>query len=360
MYESNNSLAAEGPTPTSRRYAALCVAAAALLAGLVASVGANGETGDPAAVERYKAVYRRPAAIPYPDDNARTPERERLGRTLFFDPRLSASRSISCATCHDPDLAWSDGLPRAIGHGKKQLDRRTPTIANLAWAPALFWDGRADSLEEQALGPIQAPGEMNLSLADLVSRLEAIDGYRSLFAGAYPGEPVSPGTVAKAIATFERGVVSGRAPFDRWMDGDKAALPTAAQRGFVLFNEKARCSVCHTGWRFSDDGFYDIGVTTSDRGRGRITPDLELTQFAFKTPTLRDVATRAPYMHNGSVATLEEVIDLYDRGGVAKRPSLSPEVKPLGLTGEETRDLVAFLQSLTSAVDEPTIPVLPR
>jgi cytochrome c peroxidase len=332
----------------------------ALAASMAAAPGPDDAFVVARAAHRYQAVYRRPAAVPYPADNAFTPARERLGRTLFFDPRLSGSGSISCASCHNPGFAWGDGLPRAIGTGMRQLDRRTPTILDVAWAQALFWDGRADSLEEQALGPISAESEMDLALPVLVERLTNTSGYRELFARAYPGEPISPETVSKAIATFERGVVSEPAPFDRWIEGDAAAIPLAAQRGFVLFNEKARCSVCHSGWRFSDDGFYDIGVASNDIGRGKVTPKIELSRFAFKTPPLRNVALRAPYLHDGSAPTLEAVVDLYDRGGDSKRPSLSPEIRPLSLTAGEKQDLIAFLRTLTSRETDARVPPLPR
>ena len=308
----------------------------------------------------HRDEYRRPASVPYPEDNQPTPDRERLGRTLFFDPRLSGSGWISCGSCHNPGFSWSDGLPRAIGHGMQTLGRRTPTILNLAWAPALFWDGRAESLEEQALGPIQAPGEMNLSLDAMVWRLREIGGYRPLFERAYPGEPIAAETVAKAIATFERSVVSAQAPFDRWIAGDERAIPPSARRGFTLFNEKAHCSVCHAGWRFTDDGFYDIGMDATDIGRGKVTPKIELTHYAFKTPTLRNVALRAPYLHDGSAANLQAVIELYNRGGAVHRPSVSPEIKPLNLTEGEVQDLIAFMQTLTSQDAETRIPALPR
>ena len=309
---------------------------------------------------RYTDEFRRSDAIPYPSDNARTPDRELLGRVLFFDPRLSGSAWISCATCHNPGLSWGDGLPGALGHDMALLGRRTPTILNLAWSPALFWDGRAESLEEQALGPIEAAGEMNMKLADMVGRLEGIAGYPALFEKAYPGESISTGTVAKALATFERGLVSAQAPLDRWASGEEPAISPAAARGFALFNEKARCATCHSGWRFTDDGFYDIGIEHNDVGRGKVTPMIPLTHFAFKTPTLRNVATRAPYMHDGSIATLENVIDHYNRGGVVHRASLSPEIKPLDLTSGEKQDLLAFLETLTSPDPEARVPVLPR
>jgi cytochrome c peroxidase len=304
--------------------------------------------------------YRRPAAVVYPEDNAFSPEREQLGRMLFFDPRLSGSKWISCATCHNPALAWGDGLPLAIGHGMQQLGRRTPTILNLAWAPALFWDGRAETLEEQALGPVAAAGEMNLDLDEMVARLQKIDGYAPHFAKAYPGEGISAPTVAKAIATFERGIVSAPAPFDRWVEGDDRAISASAKRGFELFTDKARCSQCHAGWRFTNDSFHDIGVEGTDEGRAAVLPFIKEAKHAFKTPTLRNVARRAPYMHNGSAATLEDVVDLYERGGNVRRPSLSSEITPLELTPQEKRDLVAFMLTLTSEDAEVRVPALPQ
>jgi len=231
---------------------------------------------------------------------------------------------------------------------------------SLAWADAVFWDGRADTLEQQALGPISAPGEMNLLVGDLGRKLASIEGYRTLFAEAYPGEPLAPPTVAKAIATFERGVVSVKSPFDRWVANDDTAMSEDAARGFVLFNTKANCAKCHNGWRFTDDSFHDIGLPSSDMGRGALLKDIPSMQHAFKTPTLRDVDRRAPYMHDGSLATLDEVIEFYDRGGAVARESLSPDVKRLGLTSEEKQQLIAFLHTLTSPPESITVPALPR
>src|SRR5262249_26848561 len=160
----------------------------------------------------------------------------------------------SCASCHNPALSWGDGLPRAIGHGMQQLGRRTPTILNLAWGHLLFWDGRASSLEEQALGLIASPGEMNMPLDELLSRITSIAEYRPLFEQAFPNESITKETVAKAIATYERTIVSGKAPFDRWVEGQSDAISEDAKRGFALFNGKANCAKCHGGWRFTDDG----------------------------------------------------------------------------------------------------------
>ncbi len=309
---------------------------------------------------RFFAAYARPDATPFPADNTHTPARETLGKTLFFDPRLSGSDWISCASCHNPGLSWGDGLPRAIGHGMQVLGRRTPTILNLAWAESLFWDGRAGSLEEQARGPIQAAGEMNLPLDKMLGKLVSIPGYREMFDNAYPGPGVTTETIAKAIATFERTAVSGPAAFDRWIGGESGAVSESAKRGFVVFNEQGRCSQCHSGWRFTDDSFHDIGVVTEDKGRGVLLTEIPVMQSAFKTPTLRNADGRQPYMHNGSVATLEGVVELYDRGGLARRASLSPGITPLNLSALQKQDLVAFVRTLTSRDAAVVVPVLPR
>jgi cytochrome c peroxidase len=333
------------------------------IASMLAVCGSAAEVAAPAkAYDRaeYKQRYLRPKSIPFPSSNAFTAERAELGKALFFDPRLSRSGTVSCATCHNPSLAWGDGLPLAVGDGMQILGRRTPTILNLAWAETLFWDGRAASLEEQALGPIAAPGEMNRDLDSMVRGVGSIPGYRTWFERAYPKETLSPELVGKAIATFERTVISGAAPFDRWIAGEDASIGEAAKRGFDLFNGKARCEKCHTGWAFTDDGFHDLGVASPDLGRGKHLKEIESVQHAFKTPTLRSVARRTPYFHNGSEPTLAAVIDFYDRGGDAPRPSHAPDVRPLGLTPVEKADLLAFLETLTSVDPPVTLPVLPR
>jgi cytochrome c peroxidase len=311
------------------------------------------------AARRYARQYVRAARAPAPAENRTTPARVALGKSLFFDPRLSRSRFVSCGSCHNPALSWSDGNPRATGDEMKTLGRRTPTLLNIGWAEAMFWDGRANTLEQQALGPITAPAEMNVKLDDLVARLQQVPAYVKEFDGAYPHEGITGATVGKAIAAYERTIVSGRAPFDRWVAGDARAISDEAKRGFVLFNTTARCSQCHSGWRFTDDGFQDIGLETDDPGRGKIV-DFPEVQHAFKTPTLREVARRAPYMHDGSVAKLEDVIELYDRGGDVQRPSLSAEIRPLHLSAADKHALVAFLQTLTSDDPPTTLPVLPR
>jgi cytochrome c peroxidase len=328
--------------------------AVALLPGRVSAEGLA-----PGAPAQMMKKYERDTVIPFPVDNAYTKDRELLGRMLFFDPRLSGSNFISCATCHNPAFSWGDGLPKGIGDGMKQLGRRTPTILNLAWVEPLFWDGRAADLEAQALGPIESPAEMNQTLDEVLAKLKRIDGYQRLFTMAYPGEGMTPKTLAKALATFERTVVSGIAPFDDWIAGKDDAISNSAKRGFVLFNTKGNCAACHQGWSFTDGSFHDVGMPSPDIGRGKILPTIERMQHAFKTPTLRNVDHRGPYMHDGSVRTLEDAVRFYNDGFV-RRASLSREIRPLGLTPSEVRDIATFLRTLTSNDPPVTVPVLPR
>lgn len=326
----------------------------AAIAAAAVAPAVLGQAENAASLKAMKALYVRPNSTPFPASNPYSPEKAKLGEMLFFDPRISGANYISCSTCHNPALSWGDGMRK--GHGVENLGRRTPTILNLAWADLLMWDGRKADLEEQALGPMSTPAEMNSDLDRLPEKLAAIPGYRQSFAAAFPDEGLTTKTIAKAIATFERTVVSGPAPFDRWIAGDETAISDAAKRGFVLFNTKANCAACHAGWNFTDGSFRDIGLPDADRGRAAILP-LPSMEHAFKTPTLRDVARRGPYMHDGSLATLADVVDHYDRGGV-DRPSRSDEVKPLHLSNQEKHDLVEFLTTLTGDNPPARVPVL--
>jgi len=308
----------------------------------------------------WKAKYHRPAEIPFPSDNPYSESKADLGRTLFWDPLLSRSRTLSCASCHNPGLSWSDGLPHAIGDNKTALSLRTPTLLNVAWTPQLGWTGHFSSLESVTFGPITSSGNMNLPKEVLVKRLSAIPGYRSAFQKAFGEKAITAHKIELALATYERSIVSGTAPFDRWIGGDQAAISEAAKRGFDLFNGKAHCASCHEGWAFTDSSFHDVGVAKGDDiGRGKLFPTSETLRYAFKTPTLRDVARRGPYMHDDSVPTLEKVIDLYDRGGI-DRPSRADGIKPLHLSDQEKSDLIAFLKTLTAAPQQVSAPVLPR
>jgi cytochrome c peroxidase len=326
-----------------------------LLVGLSAVTCA---AAGPASIETLKAKFHRPNAIPFPKNNPYTDAKAELGHALFFDPRVSGANTMSCATCHNPALGWKDGLPLGVGHDAKQLARNTPTILNLAWADLLMWDGRKDGLEDQATGPMETPAEMNQPVAALLAELTAIPGYRRMFRDAFGNDDITKEKVTQAIATFERTLVSNKAPFDRWIDGDEAAIGASAKRGFELFNGKGNCESCHSGWRFTDDGFHDIGLKSEDRGRGGQVPSEPSLQYAFKTPTLRNIDQRAPYMHDGSAASLHDVVAHYNDGFV-ERPSLSPEMHRLGLSEPEIADLIEFMHTLTSRDDAISIPVLP-
>jgi cytochrome c peroxidase len=298
-------------------------------------------------------------AIPFPDDNQYTAAKAELGRMLFYDPLLSGSQSRSCAHCHNSGLSWGDGLPRAIG--EQQLPVRSPTLIDIAWVESFGWDGKFPTLEAVTFGPITGKGNMNLPEPDvLISRLSAVPGYVNAFKASFGENAITRPNIELALATFQRTIVAGEAPFDQWVRGDETAIDAAAKRGFNLFVGKAHCVECHSGPAFTDSSFHDIGTAEGDDiGRGRLFPTSVKLRHAFKTPTLRDVARRAPYMHDGSVPTLEAVIALYDRGGI-ERPSRSNKIFPLGLSDKEKSDLVAFLSTLNGAPQHVPVPILPR
>jgi len=307
--------------------------------------------------DAQRAEYRRPDTIPFPSDNPYTPERAALGKMLFFDTRLSRDKNLNCASCHNPSFGWEVPFDKAIGAGGKPLGRHAPTVLNQAWSKYFFWDGRAPSLEDQAKGPIQAPLEMDLPLSVAVTRLKSVSGYVSAFAKAYPQEGLTEETIVKAIATYERTAVTGDTPFDGWIRGDASAMSDSAKRGFALFTGKANCGRCHSGWNFTDGKFHDIGLSSTDPGRMKITHN-ESDSHGFKTPSLREVAARAPYMHDGTLPSLEAVVVHYASGGQA-RPSVSPLVKGAKIEGQDVQDLVAFLQSLSSPQAALVMPNLP-
>jgi cytochrome c peroxidase len=299
---------------------------------------------------------------PVPADNVPNPDRVELGRLLFFDPRLSARGTMSCASCHNPALGWADGLPRAFGNDMQPLVRATPTLVNVAFNKTQMWDGRKPSLEEQALAPLLSPAEQNLTPEELTARVRGIAGYPPLFERAYPGEAIGPATVAKAIASFERTLLSADSSFDRWQLGDERAVSEPAKRGFALFTGKAQCVLCHQAPNFTDDGFHNIGLEGNgeEEDVGRYAhKKVAVLKGAFKTPTLRDIDATAPYMHNGRYRTLEEVVDHYDRGGDV-RGNLSANIHPLDLAPAEKADLVAFMKSLTGSRPQVPLPQLPR
>lgn len=329
-----------------RVWASLALVAAFLPLGQRFVSTAAETSGD---LAEMRASYRRPAAIPFPGSNPYSVPKAALGEKLFFDPLLSKSGTVSCASCHNPSLSWADGRARAIGEDPQGLPLRSPTLIDVAFTEPLGWDGKFRDIEAVTFGPITGRANMNLSEAELVTRLSAIPAYVDAFASAFGDPAITRPRIEAALATFERRIVAGESPFDGWIKGDETAISAAAKRGFEVFNGKARCANCHSGPSFTDGSFQDIGTAGKDDvGRGRLFPTSQKLRYAFKTPTLRDVARRAPYMHDGSVATLEEVIELYDKGGI-DRPSRSPSIKPLSLTPDEKTDLIAFLQTLTAS-----------
>lgn len=306
-----------------------------------------------------------PETAPHPADNAPTPARVELGKKLFFDPRLSGDGNMSCATCHNPVLGWSDGLSTAKGWKSKVLGRASPTIVNTGYNNIQMWDGRAASLEEQATGPMLSTDEMNSDLGEALKFLSTTPGYVASFEKAYPGDGITAKTLSKAIASFERTVVSRNSPFDRWVQGEKKALTEEQIAGFKLFNDpnKGNCSICHSAPNFTDNSFHNVGLEShrrdnADPGRHAIVP-IAILKGAFKTPTLRNVTDTAPYFHDGSAATLGAVIDHYVTGGDANG-NLSPDMKPLDLTDEEKKQLVVFLEALSSPTQPTTLPNLPQ
>lgn len=341
------------------RTAWTCGGLACVLA-LILCAGTSFSNDAPVDRATWQEKYRRPAEIPFPEGNPYSEAKFKLGRMLFFDPIMSGSETRACASCHNPGLSWGDGLPRAIGEKQATLPLRSPTLLNVAWSAQLGWDGHFRNLEAVAFGPLLAPNNMNTSEQSLIARLSAIPGYVEAFHAAFKDGAITRPNIEFALATYERSIVSTEAPFDRWIKGDQNAISDKAKRGFDLFNGKANCAACHSGWAFTDGSFHDIGIAhDNDLGRGKLFPHSLKLQHAFKTPTLRDVVRRAPYMHNGSVATLDEVINLYDRGGI-DRPSRADEIKPLGLTGAEKAELLAFLETLTGKQSPVTVPPLPR
>lgn len=300
--------------------------------------------------------------VTHPKDNPTSDAKVELGRMLYFDKRLSADNTVSCASCHDPKLGWSNNDATAVGVGGQRGGRSAPTIINSAYQKFQFWDGRAGTLEEQALGPIANPIEMNLPIEEAVKRLSAIEGYQKRFKEVF-GSEVNKDNLAKAIAAFERTIVSGNAPYDRFKAGDKTAMGDEAQAGMKLFFGKANCSACHNGPHFSDSAFHNLGVGASakevDQGRRKIS-NLEGDHGAFRTPTLREIARSGPYMHDGSLKTLEEVVDYYNLGGT-KNDYLDEEIFPLKLSDAEKKALVTFLKEGLASPNYPEVaaPELP-
>ncbi len=313
------------------------------------------------AVVEIKAPLGLPP-VPVPADNPPTAEAIALGRRLYYDPILSVDNTVSCATCHSPAAGFSDGKPVSTGIQGKTGTRNAPTVFNAAYYTVQFWDGRAPSLEKQAEGPVQNPLEMAHTLDGVEKKLTADPSYREEFKRSFGSDRVTYEMVEKAIASFERTVVSGNSPFDRsYYGGDKKALSAAAQRGLKVFMDPKRgnCNACHTVGEkhalFTDNKFHNIGIGADTRGNladvGRYSETKnEADKGAFKTPSLRNIALTGPYMHDGSLKTLKDVIDFYVGGGNSN-PNLDKEMKPLDfLRFQDRKDLLAFLESLTGEV----------
>jgi cytochrome c peroxidase len=274
--------------------------------------------------------------MPVPEENPLTIEQIELGRRLFGDRRLSRNGSIACSSCHAPERAFSDGRTVPIGVFGRQGRRNAPALINRGYGRAFFWDGRSPSLEDQVLKPIQDPNEMDLTLDEAAARvgLDAV-------------------TISRALASYVRSILSGDSPYDHFINGDRGALSVDEQRGLQLFRGKGNCTACHVGPNFSDEKLHNTGVAWRDevlRDEGGFTVSNKPADHgAFKTPTLREVARTAPYMHDGSIATLADVVDFYDRGG-NRNPFIDSELRPLGLTAEEKQALQSFLRSLSGTV----------
>jgi cytochrome c peroxidase len=296
--------------------------------------------------------------VPVPADNPPTAAAIALGRQLYYDPVLSMDNSVSCATCHHPDYGFADGKSFSDGVRAQKGTHNSPTVLNTAYFDILFWDGRAATLEEQAAGPVQNPVEMGHSLKGVENKLMRYPPYRAAFAKAFGSGHITFDMVAKAIASFERTLVSGNSPFDRYYYGhDENAFSESAKRGLLVFTraDKGNCAACHEVGKdyalFTDNKFHNVGVGVhneqpTDLGRYAVTKD-NADRGAFRTPGLRNIARTGPYMHDGSLKSLKEVVDFYIGAGNSN-PYLDKRIKPLDfLTGQERADLVAFLESLT-------------
>lgn len=315
--------------------------------------------------------------VQFPADNQYSKEKEELGKTLFYDPRLSQSNQIACASCHDPELAWTDNKTLSFGHNRQLGSRNAMSILNSAYATSLFWDGRAKSLEDQAQQPVTNPVEMNEHLDLAVEKIAKIKGYQDLFKKAFGSSEINEDKITKSIATFERTIKSGSTKFDRFIDGKSEVYSDSEVNGLNLFRTKARCINCHnTGYfsdnKFENDGTALLGSKLEDLGRYNVTKNLaDLGKF--RVPTLREVARTGPWMHNGSFTPLRDVLTFYNAGnpeiknkdmatinGVKYKSPKSKKLQPLNLTKDEIEDLEAFLETLSSRPQRIIVPELPQ
>ena len=333
-----HSIAIPVPHPTAS------AARACLLAGFLAI----------SLAERLEPPLGLDAFMRVPDENPLTAEKVALGRRLFSDPILSADRSVSCATCHDPERAFTDDRPKAVGVYGRTGPRRVPKLVNRGYGRSFFWDGRIPTLEEQVLQPVVNSLEMDLPIAEAVDRLKADGKYREFFVAAF-GQPPDKDALANALASYVRTILSGGSRYDRYVAGESEALNERERLGLEIFRTKGNCVTCHLGPNLTDERFHNTGIgyvdgRFVDDGRFTVTGDPR-DHGAFKTPTLRDVALTAPYMHDGSLSTIERVIEDYDRGGTPN-PQLDPEIRKLNLAEPEKEALAAFLRTLTGTIRE--------
>ncbi|KAF0810779.1 cytochrome-c peroxidase [Alcanivorax sp. S71-1-4] len=313
-------------------------------------------------------------SVPFPENNPYSSSKAALGRMLFFDPRLSSSGQIACASCHDPHLGWADGRAVPFGHDRRAGGRNAPTIINAGYLSTMFWDGRADTLEQQALMAMVNPREMNADLKQVMRALARIPEYRERFDAVFGDGDINEDAVARAIATFVRTVTSRTSAFDRFMRGEYRFLSDEQVRGLHLFRTQAGCMNCHHGPLLTDGGFHNIGMhffgrMREDRGRYSVTGKAE-DVGAFRTPGLRDVAFTGPWAHNGLMLTLEGLLNIYNAGGAEVSagnplrddplyPQTSPLLKPLGLSDQDIQALVAFMEGISRQPQRMSPPPLP-
>ena len=292
--------------------------------------------------------------IPTPDDNNLTFEKIDLGKKLFFDKTLSSDSTISCASCHMPQFAFSDTVAFSKGVNAETGNRNSPTLTNVAYNSTYFWDGGAETLELQLNVPFTDHVEMNMSYPELIARLEKNNEYRRAFIRLYDDKPTLFG-LTRSLASYQRTLLSFNSKYDHFVQGDSTALNKQEIAGMILFfSERTQCSTCHVGFNFTDNSFHNIGLYEEDEDYGRMRITTRESDFGkFKTPTLRNVALTAPYMHDGSLETLAGVIDHFNSGG-KNNPRKSALIKPMGLSHQEKENLIAFLNTLTdySFIDE--------
>ncbi len=279
-----------------------------------------------------------------------------LGKFLFFDTRLSSSGKIACATCHQPELSWTDGKERSFGHDSARTKRNSPTIQNSWFYEKLFWDGRAKNLQDQAFAPINSETEMHSDMPGVMNRIRKSKNYPLLFKKAFGDDDIDPDRMTEAIAVFEKTIVSRKSRFDEFLEGNKNALSNNEIRGLHLFRTKARCINCHNGPLFSDNGFHNSGFSGTDEGLYKVTHKEE-DKGKFKTPSLRDVMYTGPWMHDGSERSMAIIIGMYSKGPIADNERL---IKPLGLNARETKDLLSFLKAISAPPLEFIKPVIPE